>query len=394
MPTLIKRGQTWHYRVYCDGRDKWKTTRTGDRAKALQIAKEGADQLRGRIGVDELFDRLTIQIGRLPPKVKAEVSTRYARRLLALESATLPIAGAWETWLTSPNKGAPAAATVASYSHNWHRFERWAREQRIENMHEVTRTHVDAYTRDLFKDKLAGRTYNGHVVFLRGVFKALATAAGLAENPWADVRRLPLRTEHRENFSMEELAAICAKATGEWRIAIALALFTGLRLGDVVNLRWDTIKPGRIEIVPSKTARTGKRITIPLHPTLAGLLTQHRQTVAGEYVLPQLRAQHTDYPSGVSRAFRELVESCGIVSVEQPAPGRTRVIVRRSFHSLRHSFVSLCAASGVPQHVVQGLVGHGSPAMTEVYTHTSFDQKQAAIAALPAIAFDSKEGAA
>jgi integrase len=55
------------------------------------------------------------------------------------------------------------------------------------------------------------------------------------------------------------------------------------------------------------------------------------------------------------------------------------------FHSLRHSFVSLCAKAGAPQHVVQRLVGHGSPAMTEHYTHLDDRQKQAAVQALPDI---------
>ena len=62
---------------------------------------------------------------------------------------------------------------------------------------------------------------------------------------------------------------------------------------------------------------------------------------------------------------------------------RPRAIGRVGFHSLRHSFVSLCAKAGAPQHVVQKRVGHGSPAMTEHYTHADADQKREAIAVLP-----------
>jgi hypothetical protein len=50
---------------------------------------------------------------------------------------------------------------------------------------------------------------------------------------------------------------------------------------------------------------------------------------------------------------------------------------------LRHTFVSLCAAGGVPQSVVQSLVGHGSPAMTQHYTHVSTDAARRAVAMLP-----------
>jgi integrase len=63
-----------------------------------------------------------------------------------------------------------------------------------------------------------------------------------------------------------------------------------------------------------------------------------------------------------------------------------RILV--SFHSLRHSFVSLAAAAGAPQHVIQALVGHGSPAMTAHYTHVDNDQRRKAIEALPVLASD------
>ena len=65
--------------------------------------------------------------------------------------------------------------------------------------------------------------------------------------------------------------------------------------------------------------------------------------------------------------------------------GRRQTIVRKGFHSLRHSFVSLAAASGVPQVVIQDLVGHGSAAMTAHYSHSSLAQKTAAIASIPEI---------
>ena len=42
----------------------------------------------------------------------------------------------------------------------------------------------------------------------------------------------------------------------------------------------------------------------------------------------------------------------------------TRAVVEVGFHSLRHTFVSLCRAAGAPLSVVEAIVGHASPAMT------------------------------
>lgn len=44
-------------------------------------------------------------------------------------------------------------------------------------------------------------------------------------------------------------------------------------------------------------------------------------------------------------------------------------MVEVGFHSLRHTYVSLHAERGTPQAVVQAIVGHGNPAMTNHYTH-------------------------
>ena len=79
---------------------------------------------------------------------------------------------------------------------------------------------------------------------------------------------------------------------------------------------------------------------------------------------------------------------CGIKTTEKATGQRKKAIVRVGFHSLRHSFVSLCAANNVPQVAIMELVGHGSPAMTRLYSHAGSEEKARAIAALPAMSFD------
>ncbi|MFO7870706.1 MAG: tyrosine-type recombinase/integrase [Kiritimatiellia bacterium] len=54
------------------------------------------------------------------------------------------------------------------------------------------------------------------------------------------------------------------------------------------------------------------------------------------------------------------------------------------FHSLRHTFVSLCRESNAPLAVVEAIVGHANPAMTRHYTHVGDLAASQAVAALPA----------
>ena len=60
-------------------------------------------------------------------------------------------------------------------------------------------------------------------------------------------------------------------------------------------------------------------------------------------------------------------------------------MVEVGFHSLRHTFVSLCRANNAPLSVVESIVGHSSPAMTQHYTHTGELAAGQAVAALPTV---------
>jgi integrase len=248
-------------------------------------------------------------------------------------------------------------------------------------------------------------TFNAHIKFLAALFKALEVKAGLTENVWALITRKAKAVDQgRRNLTEEELRNVIGKATGNLRVMIVVGLFTGLRLGDVVNLRWDEIdhdrfkgeaKPGFIVTKPMKTSRYGKRLETPIHGFLRPVLDQHRGKANGEYLFPEEREHYLQSTAKLTKRFQDLFRLCGIQTVEEPKnKERRRVIVRVGFHSLRHSFVSLCAKAGAPQHILQKMVGHSSPAMTEYYTHVADEEKKLAIALLPDIGTEAASNGA
>ena|ERR1700751_6139347 len=54
-----------------------------------------------------------------------------------------------------------------------------------------------------------------------------------------------------------------------------------------------------------------------------------------------------------------------------------------SFHSLRHTAVSLLKDAGIPEGVVMELVGHDSKSISAHYTHVGAEALEKAVAALP-----------
>jgi integrase len=150
---------------------------------------------------------------------------------------------------------------------------------------------------------------------------------------------------------------------------------------------------GIIRRVPRKTARRGKVVIIGLPEVLADHL--RRLSRNGPCVMPDAAALYVrDHRALVLKVQRHL-ESCGIRTT-QPGTGfevvdgrevhtGQRAVVEAGFHSLRHSFVSLHAQAGTSQPILQQLVGHGSPVMTEIYTHLDADSARNTAATFPLV---------
>ena len=65
--------------------------------------------------------------------------------------------------------------------------------------------------------------------------------------------------------------------------------------------------------------------------------------------------------------------------------GGKRTGMDASFHSLRHTAVSLLKDAGIPDAVVMALVGHESAAMSHRYTHVGREALARAAASMPEI---------
>ena len=394
MASIIKRpGSPFFYaRFMVDGKDKWFSTKCKDRKQAQEVANGREQAARGKVNVEDYFTGLTALLARLPKGDQDAKREALARRLMQGKSSTLKVIDAWQTWMDSPQKGNPGTVTIRAYDATWKRFSRWIPAHKIDYLHEITETHAQDYAADLWKSHVSPRTFNGHTKFLKSMFAVLRVKAGLLTNVWANIKSMDKETQGRQNFTPEELAAICSKAKGSTRYMIGIGLYTGLRMGDVVNLKWENIDKNSITMIPSKTKRKGKQITLPIHPVLRVLLDELcKQTADQEYLFPAEHERYQKNDGTISKLFQQFLNDCGIKTREPGGDHRRQVIVRKGFHSLRHSFVSLCAANRVPQFAIQELVGHGSPAMTALYSHADFTQKQDAINGLPAMVFDEQK---
>jgi integrase len=326
---------------------------------------------------------------------------------------------AWQAFLDQSNRPDSGESTLRQYECQYEAFARWHKETHPQadkddkpirwELRHVTQPDADKYASHLGK-KVSPSTFNRHVVLLSLVWRVLEKAARLSANPWKGIERKRFTVHSRRELTVDELGRVFNMAQGEMRLLLALGAFCGLRMGDAACLQWSGVDLARglISLVPMKTARRSqKRITMPIHRTLLAMLEQIPPRQRTGNVLPGMAEAYSARRDAVCAAVTELFLSAEIRTnanaktkserdaeaaaktegdvKARPKPKHKvgRVSADCGFHSLRHTFVSLCAAGGVPQSVVQSLVGHGSPAMTAHYTHIGLAAAQSAVALLP-----------
>lgn len=211
-------------------------------------------------------------------------------------------------------------------------------------------------------------TFNKAMNALSLAWRVLGPSAGLSDgtDPWKGIARKRTDAHVRRPLTRDETDALLAAADGEMRTLVAVCLYTGLRLGDACQFRWEDIRDGAAYVLTSKRDR---RVAIPIHPALRNILGERR---AGGFIMPGMAARYRDAKQGrsnVSRSVMRLFRRCGIETSVKAVNGRLRPDA--TAHSLRHTFVTRAVEAGVPPHVVQAIVGHSSAVMTERYTHLS-----------------------
>ena len=89
-------------------------------------------------------------------------------------------------------------------------------------------------------------------------------------------------------------------------------------------------------------------VVIPIHDNLLKMLLEFPQAERTGYVMPKCAKIYTEQRAALSDKFMRVFKAAGIQTQTDGADGhRKRALV--SFHSLRHTFVSLAANAGVPQ---------------------------------------------
>ncbi len=157
---------------------------------------------------------------------------------------------------------------------------------------------------------------------------------------------------------------------------IRVAAYAGLRLGELLALRWRDVDFAGHALTISRalsdgvetTTKSGRFRRVPLPDQAAGALDRLSKrgdyTAAGELVFCNVFGRPLD-GSALRRRYKRARDAIGLRPLR--------------FHDLRHTYGSLLAAGGVDLVTIQAAMGHSDLATTSRYLHARPASEQAAL---------------
>jgi integrase/recombinase XerC len=328
MPSLFKRSNGIYYFSYIeDGKRKWRST--GQRYKPAALK----ELLAFEEGRKEPLSNVTLQAFIKDFLSYAEVT--YARK------------------------------TLTVYDRALHHFANFIGDVLLAS---ITARDVDLHRMERMK-AVSPVSVNLELRTLRAAFYTALRWGLLSENPFKKVPLVPIPEQQPTYLSKEEFQRLLGFVREPWlREIFLIAVCTGLRRGELLNLTWKDVDFERrlLTIQSGETFRTkaGKRRSVPMSQAVHRLLLARAQRAFGEYVFTVNGRRIVEY--FVSHKFKVYVRAAGLSE-------------KLHFHSLRHTFATWLVQDGVNIYEVQKLLGHSNISVTQIYSHLASSQLHTAV---------------
>lgn len=235
------------------------------------------------------------------------------------------------------------------------------------NANSVKFSGIEDFKTRLIEDrKSSNATVNKYLGILSKMYNLGIAEKLLKENPIREVKKLK-EPNYKIRYLTKEEEIRLYKAIDEnfpyLRPLVVCALKTGMRRGEIFNLKWKDIDfdYGFIEVLETKS---GKSRRIPISETLMEVFNELPKDSEYVFINKQTGEPYTD----IHKSFTTALEIAKIENFR--------------FHDLRHTVATRMVEKGIPLPVVQEIMGHAKISTTMRYTHVVPKQKLEAISVL------------
>ncbi|HEV7642529.1 MAG TPA: tyrosine-type recombinase/integrase [Pyrinomonadaceae bacterium] len=205
-----------------------------------------------------------------------------------------------------------------------------------------------------FGRKRSKTSVNYHLSILSKIFSLAVDADLIESNPSFKVKKLKNNNQRERVLSDDEESRLF-DSLGENHLVkniVTAALHTGMRRGEIFNLRWFDVDFKR-ELIQVRESKSGKKRLVPMNATVKELLTRLERNSEYVFPSPKTNGKLTDIKHSLTRALKvaQIEEFC--------------------FHDLRHTAASRMADAGADAFTLMKILGHSDIRMTTRYTHAT-----------------------
>lgn len=162
-------------------------------------------------------------------------------------------------------------------------------------------------------------------------------------------------------------------------LVVRFALLTGMRHGEISQLRWDHLdrRALSLKVIGTKTQNVSNptRYITPLTPTMLEIIDERRRRSSTPFIFTHAGVESPKFYT----VLRKACEACGI-PYGQKTPGGFVL------HDARHTATTRLLQAGVDLSTIQSITGHSDEVMILYYGHATTESRQRAAAALEAYA--------
>jgi len=227
----------------------------------------------------------------------------------------------------------------------------------------ITPDMVERYKAKRMKE-VAPATVNREIACLKCMFNKAISWGKADDNPVRKVRLLKENNRRVRYLEKEEIKRLIKNSAEHLKPIVIVAVFTGMRKGEIINLKWCDVDMVRGVIFLYDT-KNGDRREVYMNDVVKRAVSQIKKHSGSDYVF--CREDGKKYYD-VRKSFFTALKKSGIIDFK--------------FHDLRHTFASQLVMSGVDMRTVMELMGHKSFDMVLRYSHLSPDHKKKAMEAL------------
>src|SRR6266700_3872583 len=237
----------------------------------------------------------------------------------------------------------------------------WAREFGNRPLGQITRTEIEAWRRERMS-KCRPATINRDLSRLRHMLNLAVEWELLEESPMQGMKFLRENNARTRYLSLEECKRLIASCIAPHiRALVTVALHSGMRLCEILNLCWYDLDfaSGFILVRDSKNSDSRH---VPVDATLAALFRAYPHRPSTDLVCSSSSGGHI---VDVRTGFQNACKRAGLTDLH--------------FHDLRHTFASQWVMAGGDLYLLKDVLGHKSITMTQRYSHLSPTYKIKAI---------------